>query len=656
MWLKEKHWDWILNFLGIVVVLYLLWYAFVGRLPRTKFANIFLGLTIIVFFTNQLRLHFHGEDEEPEPGGLVSNRIPGTEHLHRIYERVAPFLYVAGILAAIGITIYVDQRYDYLLDTAPFVGYADRDVLVGAIAIVLVMLITLLAYGWVITFFLSLFAAFVFFGPALPSIVRHSGMSLRQIPIAGAMSLSGVYGSLTGLGATWVAIFVIFAGALRGYGLLDFVLDLATQATTRLRTGVVQIAVVSSMFFGSVVGSAAANTATTGSMTIPMMKRQGVRKDYAAAIEAVASSAGQIMPPVMGTAAFLMADILQIPYQTIIQYALLPALLFYFSAGLSTHLAVHKFGWTIEKKKTEFDINRIDAFFFVIPFVVLLYTLFVEQLSPFAAGKWTVAATILVMLLKILIQEGSDGAVRWGRETVKGFRRGAVDVAPLVAVIAAIGFSISLLEKTGVAGRVAFLALEIAGGSFIFLLIIAMLLSIILGMGMPTVAVYLLMVVFVVPALNQVDVPAPLTHMFVFYFGMLSAITPPVAIAAVIGSDIANSRFPTTAVQAVRIGLGGFIVPYVFMFHRNIVFWDGQTVVILALVVLGFVAMNIATIGYDGKSLTYLGRGFYFGAALLVLFGPFTGQLLGGVTIAVLLVLSRVELLPETDMVPFYRG
>jgi TRAP-type uncharacterized transport system fused permease subunit len=183
-----------------------------------------------------------------------------------------------------------------------------------------------------------------------------------------------------------------------------------------------------------------------------------------------------------------------------------------------------------------------------------------------------------------------------------------------------------------------------------------MLLSIILGMGMPTVAVYLLMVVFVVPALNQVDVPAPLTHMFVFYFGMLSAITPPVAIAAVIGSDIANSRFTTTAIQSVRIGLGGFIVPYVFMFHRNIVFWDGQTPILLALVVLGFVAMNIATIGYDGKSLTYLGRGFYFGAALMVLFGPFTGQLLGGVVIAVLVVLSRVELLPENDLVPFYRG
>lgn len=654
MWLKERHWDWILNFQGIVLVLYLLWYAFVGRLPRTRFAIYFLGLTIVVFFTNRLRIHFHG-DEEDQPKGPFAEWVPRSNQLGRVSDAVAPLIYVTGIVAGIWVSFYVDSRYSFLLETAPFVGYSDMDVFAGLVSILLVMYITLLAYGYIITFFLSLFAAFVHFGPALPSLVRHSGMSLREIPISGAMSLSGVYGSLLGLGATWVAVFVVLAGILRGYGLLDYVLELARQATTQLRSGVVQIAVVSSMFFGSVVGSAAANTATTGSMTIPMMKRQGVRSDFAAAIEAVASSAGQIMPPVMGTAAFLMADILQIPYQTIIAYALFPALLFYFSAGLSTHLAVHKHGWTIEREKTRIDVDRLEGLFFVVPFVVLIYTLFVEQLSPFAAGKFTVVATMGVMLLKLLMREGTDGPVQWLRESVQGAKRGAIDVAPLIAVISAIGFSISLLEKTGVAGRVAFLALQIAGGSFILLLVIAMVLSIVLGMGMPTVAVYLLMVVFVVPALTQANVPAPLTHLFVFYFGMLSAISPPVAIAAVIGSDIAKSKFTTTAIQAVRIGLGGFLVPFVFMYHRNIVFWDARTPVVLTLVVGGLVALNVATIGYDGQKLSYLGRGLYLGAGLLVLFTPLTGQVIGVAAIISLLALRRVDILPESLWVPLYQ-
>jgi len=225
----------------------------------------------------------------------------------------------------VGATAYVEHNFDRLLSDAPIMGWSQTDLLIGVVIILLAVDATYRAYGKAIAAVVagSLLYATTMIGPLLPGVFGHSGLGWEQISRNGAIGLSGVYGFILTVGSTWVAIFIMFAGIAKVYGLMDFIIDASQETQKSLKSGVVHIAVVGSMVMGSITGSAAANTATTGSFTIPMMKDQGIRKDFAAAIESVASTGGQMLPPVMGVAAFLMADMLGISYVRVIQAGIL---------------------------------------------------------------------------------------------------------------------------------------------------------------------------------------------------------------------------------------------------------------------------------------------------------------------------------------------
>jgi TRAP transporter 4TM/12TM fusion protein len=577
------------------------------------------------------------------------------------------------------------------------------------------------AYGWAITSVVFVSIAYAMAGPWLPGFLGHTGMTWQNVARYGAIGLSGTYGFILGIGTTWVAVFIIFAGMAKTYGALEYILDGGRRIGNYLQTGVVQVAVIASMAMGSITGSAAANTATTGSFTIPMMQNQGVREDFAAAIESVASSGGQMMPPVMGVAAFIMADILGVSYVEIIRAALVPALLFYFSVGIAVQFVVLRFGWTAERTApgsltstlfaprtlwtvgyvalvaaafaalrsvagvgalyaglgalalaalvrlaqavvtTADDESAVDDFraavegffggpHFAVPLGVLVYTLVVAQLTPLAAGLYTSITMVLTIVVRrFVVDPPTRAPVSAATQTVEGLRAGAVEMAPLVGVLGAMGIIITMLTQTGLAQTISIRMVGLAGGVLLAVLVIAMFLSILFGLGMPTPAAYILVVILVAPGLVDVGIPQLTAHLFVFYFAMLSAITPPVAVAVAVGARIADADFMRTGKQALRIGAPGFLIPFAFVSNGSLIVWSlPATPIHVAIVFVGVTALVAATTGYDGTHVLGWGhRTAYFGLSLVALYAPMTSvQATGALLAAAGLGLAQVGRLP----------
>ena len=649
---RERVLSGLIYVIGVALTAYMLYYAYERPFVRVRHSNIFLGVGVALFYLYETKKHVFGtedveayRDRDFEHGGSLGGRL---RSLLGPYDGVFTLL---GAVLAVAVAAYIEANFQRLQYDAPILGYTEMDFVVGALIVLLVADATRRAYGLAITSVVVVAIAYAMAGPWLPGFLGHTGMSWQDVARFGAVGLTGTYGFILGVGTTWVAIFIMFAGMAKTYGALDYILDVGTELGNKLRSGVVQVAVISSMAMGSITGSAAANTATTGSFTIPMMQRQGVRDDFAAAIESVASSGGQMMPPVMGVAAFIMADILQVPYVRIIQAGLLPALLFYFSVGIAVQFVVLRFGWTTEKTG-EFDRSVLrGGAHFAIPLAVLVYTLVVLRLTPLSAGLYTTVTMVVTMYLRNLLAEGPSVETLVGttRQTLRGFRDGAVEMAPLVGVLAAMGIIISMLTQTGLAQKISIRMVGLAGGVLVAVLLMAMVLSILFGLGMPTPAAYILVVILVAPGIIEVGVPEITAHLFVFYFAMLSAITPPVAVAVAVGARIADADFLQTGKQALRIGAPGFFIPFAFISNRSLIFWSFPTTLLHAgIVFVGVVALVAATTDYDGKHRLGLPhRGAYLALSLVALYAPMTGVQVVAATLALAgLGLSQFDRLP----------
>lgn len=688
--------------IGVALTAYTLYYAYERPIVRVRHSNVFLGAGVALFYLTVARKKLA---DDAGPDGADAN-TPGAR-LRAIADRVDPLVCVLLAVVAVVSAVYVERNFARLLDDALIVGYTDVDILVGGVVVVLVTDATRRAYGWAISVFTMAAIGYALAGPWMPGFLSHTGMTFADVARYGAVGLTGVYGFILGVGATWVAIFIMFAGIAKEFGALDYVLGVGEEVGSNLSSGVVQVGVVASMIMGSITGSAAANTATTGSFTIPMMKDQGVRSDYAGAIESVASSGGQMMPPVMGVAAFIMADILQVPYVRVLQAGVLPALLFYFSVGVSVQLVVHKFGWTTQKEGSfgtgsllkvlyvlvpggvfvaalqaarlsaslafvaaavallatvylrafvadgpSSDTTRattrgilttfVSGGFYAVPLSVLLVTLVALRLTPLSAGLYTTVAMIATLYLRNVTAAAaglgdelnddalavSDSVPRALRDstvaTVRGFKQGAVEMAPLVGVLAAMGVIITMLTQTGLSQKISFRMVALGGGVLVVVLVLAMISSILFGLGMPTPAAYILVVILVAPALTELNVPDITAHFFVFYFAMLSAITPPVAVAVAVGSRIADSSFMTTGKQALRIGAAGFLIPFAFVTNEALIFWSFPATVLAAVAVfVGVLLLSVAAIGYDGvKDLPPSVRVGYLALSVTALYAP----------------------------------
>jgi len=450
---------------------------------------------------------------------------------------------------------------------------------------------------------------YAIFGDAIPGVLGHAGMSELTLLQATVTDLYGFYGQLTQLTASWIAPFLLYAGLLFAYGAFDLILRVAIVAANYIKSGVAQTAVLSSAVIGSINGSYTANAAMTGSFTIPTMQESGMDGHRAAGIEAVASTSGQVLPPVMGASAFVMASYLGVPYVDIIVAGLVPAAILVASIGIAVHYTALSDASSQEMEFSEFfdetlstEQKIFEAFRFGIPFGVLIYLLGIAQFTVMTAALYTVVAMVLTGILMPTVQRLVDSdettpgeeLVSQIGDTVHGFRRGAIILAPIAIILVVISGVVNIFGTTGVPAKIALLLINLSGGVLLFAVLLGMAVAILMGVGMPTVAAYVIVAILIVPTfVADFAIPEITAHYTVFYAAILAGITPPVATAAVVAAGIAEANFWRTCGAAIKIAAPLFVLPVAFVYNPSIVSMSLglNTVVVGSLVLMGAITI-----------------------------------------------------------------
>ena len=469
--------------------------------------------------------------------------------------------------------------------------------------------------GWPLVVMMAAALAYAWFGYLIPGQYGHSGYDLRRLTSTLMLSTEGVYGVPMGVAVEYIFLFSLLGGLLMKIGTGEVFVDIARGLTGRTRGGPGLSAALSSTLLGTINGSAVANVVTTGTFTIPLMKRSGYSATLAGAIEAAASSAGQILPPVMGAAAFLMAEIIGVPYPQIALAALIPGLLYVLALMIAVWLEAGRLG--LERDSDAgWELLRetlIRRGYLLLPLIALIVLMFAGY-TPTRAAVLCLVAGLVVSIFRAETRIGPLGLVQVCKETL-------VSVMPIVAAVAAAGVVIGVLNLTGLGLMLSGLILDLGGESIWVILLLTAVVSFILGMGLPTSAAYLLLAVLIAPALTQLGLPAISAHMFIFYFGLVSAITPPVALAAYAAASISGAEANATAVQAIRLGFVKLLVPFLFVTMPGLLM-IGTGIQIALSVLLATVALSSLTVSFAGWFLRPLGgaeRGAMVASSLLVL-------------------------------------
>lgn len=485
------------------------------------------------------------------------------------------------------------------------------------------------------------FFSYAFLSPYLPGVLNGRGYSLERMVIFLTTDTAGIYGIPVGVAATYIIVFTIFGALLSRFGAGDFFFEISMRLTRGLRAASAKSAVLFSTLIGMVSGSAAGNVAVTGVVTIPIMKREGYKPHQAGAVEAVASTGGQLMPPVMGAAAFIMAEIVGVPYTSIMAVAILPALLFFTSAFFIVHLQAVKSGLAPSSESTGDGRSLGRVLWDGLPFMAAFGTLIALMLwgyTPFKASLWAMGA---LLIGDILVRRRLDAD--FVARIAGGISEGAKGVITISAACAAAGIIAGTLGITGLGSKIALL-IETGSNGWLFLaLVFTMITSIILGMGLPTTAAYLILATVVAPALVKLGVPVLTAHFFVFYYGCISTITPPVALAAYVAGGIAGADINKVGWTAAAYAITSFVLPFAFVFAPALTL-QGGLVDNLAAIVTGFAgigAVAVAVIGCLSRPLGPVPRLLAGLAGGCLLFQGWATAALGLCLIAAVIVLDR---------------
>ena len=488
----------------------------------------------------------------------------------------------------------------------------------GALAVLLVLEATRRLVGWVMVGLGAVFILYAKLAYLLPGLLEAKSTTWSRIVVYLYLDTNGLLGLPVAVTATVVVTFILFGQVLYACGGDRFLTDIAMVVMGRFRGGPAKVSVGASSLFGTVSGSAVSNVVVDGPITIPMMKRAGYAPHLASAIEAVASTGGQLMPPVMGVAAFLIAEFLAVPYGDVAVAAVIPALLYYLALFVQVDLEAAKHGLTGLARA---ELPRAGAVFrsgsgFLVPIAVLFYTLMIDNWEPGKAGMSAVVATVIVGALR-----------RTERLTLARLLGAMVETGRILLDIAAItavaGLVIGSLQLSGLGFKFSALLVNMAGGSSLALLALSAIVCIVLGMGMPTAVVYVMLAVLVGPALVQLGIPPLGAHLFLFYFGMLSMITPPVCLATFAAASIGGADFMKTGWAGMRLGIVAYVVPFLFAYHPALLMQGSVVDVGLAVAtaVLGVALLSVACVGYLFRPMGW-GRRAGFGLAGLLLLPP----------------------------------
>jgi len=489
------------------------------------------------------------------------------------------------------------------------------EVVLCTIGVLLVLETTRRCNGNAMPILAIFFILYGFLGQYIPGAAGHKGYGVSRI-MTYAFSLEGIFGTSIGVSATYMILFVIFGAVLEGTGGARLFIDLASAVFGRYRGGTGKAAIFASAGMGMISGSSAGNVVTTGSFTIPLMKRTGYDPKFAAAVCAVASSGGQIMPPVMGAGAFIMAETLGIPYLSIAAAAAIPAIYYFASVYFmvdSEAIRKNLLGLPKEQLPETKQVLK-DYGHLAIPIIILMYVLIIQRSTPIKAGLYGVYSSFIIAMFK----KNTRYNVKQFFQMLASGAKGSISV---VSACACAGIIIGMLSLTGLGNKLAGLIVSLSGGNLIVALVLSMFVLILLGMGLPTTAAYIITSTVVAPALIEMGCLPIAAHMFIFYFATMSAITPPVAIASYAAAGIAETNPNTTGWLAFKMGLAAFIVPYFFIYNPALIGQGSISEVVIsagvALVGIYFFASSLS--GFLIKTMPLWLRIICFIGALLLI-------------------------------------
>ncbi len=506
--------------------------------------------------------------------------------------------------------LYIASQHEELVRR---VGAATTlDLVAGAVIVVLVLELARRTAGWGLVSVALAALAYAFAGPYLPGFLAHRGYGIRRLIEHLYLSTEGIWGIPLGVSADFVYLFVLFGAILDAAGGGELLIGLAGRVARGTQGGPAKTASVASAFMGSLSGSAVANVATTGSLTIPLMKRSGFSPRMAGAIEAAASTGGQLMPPVMGAGAFILATWTNIPYLNVALAALIPAALYYVGLYMAIHFGAAKRDIAAGAAVAQ-PGEVVARMHLLVPIGVIVVFLALGR-SPMRAAFWGVVAAAAASMMRNNTRLDTAG---WRRVLTSG-ASGTVQVA---AACATAGIVVGVASLTGIGLRMSELIITVAQGQLPVALLLTALGSIVIGMGLPTTAAYVVLAALGAPALTELGVPPLAAHLFIFYFGCLSNITPPVALAAYAAAGIAGASPLRTGASAMGLAIGGFLVPFAFVYDPHLLL-SGSLLAVGATFLsagVGTTALAAAIVGYIGSPVPTIGRLALAGAGVALL-------------------------------------
>ena len=548
--------------LAVLFCIFHCWTAMFGAAAGIGQKAIHLGLVLIIFFLDYL-----------------------AQEDRKWYCRVMDAFF---ILASAGSLIYI-MSIDKTIDLRSGMIYT-YDILFGVLLIITLIEATRRAVGKSLAIVVVCFIVYGFMGQHMPGFLAHVGMDITRITSVVYLGTDGIYGTAIYASASYIVLFVILGAVFNETGVGDYFTKLASRAFGKFRGGPAKIAVVASGLFGSISGSAIANVIGTGTFTIPMMKKCGFEDEYAAAVEASASTGGQIMPPVMGATAFLIAEYLGIPYFDLVKAALIPAVLFYVAILMTVDLYARKNNIKgVPESELPTWKELVKNVYLILPLIYLIVSMSVFKMSVTKSGITSIIATIVCTLFSARNRITPDKL----KKIVKASINGAKPVAIACGVV---GIIIGIVMGSGLGFRMSSVLIQVSNGHLGILLVLTMVVSLILGMGVPTTAAYLMLALLVVPALKQMNVLPLAAHLFIFYFGIISNVTPPVALAAYAAAGVARCNPTRTGVFAFKLSLSGFILPFMFVYNPVLLMQGGALDIIQSLItaLLGIYSLSAA--------------------------------------------------------------
>ena len=600
----------------VTLSLFHLYTAGFGLLPPMKQRVFHLAFILFLVF-----LLFPATTKSPK------DRVPWYDMILAIIALVSNF-YIFFVFDQVAF------RFDISISFTNF--------LVGLVALLLLIEATRRAVGKELVILCVVSILYMLFGNFFPGVFRYRGMSLMRLVEFMAWTTDGPYGIVLQVSASYIFTFIYFGVLISKTGIGDLFNDLAVSLFGRTRGGGAKVAVVASSAMGTISGIAVANVATTGSFTIPLMKKVGYTPSFAAAVEAVASTGGQIMPPVMGASAFIMAGILGIPYFSVIKAAFIPALLYYFALFLAVDLRALAIGLKGLKKEELPSIKKaiLERGHMLIP-IVLLVALLVRGFSPLFSVFYSIVATMVISLInkttRISYKQFIDSLVE-----------GAQKALPIATACAVVGFTVGMVGATGLGSVLGQWIIGLAGDVKFIALILIAISSLILGVGLPPTACYIVVAVIAAPILVELMEIRPLAaHLYVYYYGMLAVITPPVALASFTAAGLVGESPYKVGWEAFRLGAPAYIIPFVFITSPSLMLFDvtfeGLVIGLLRGIIMA-IAMATSLQGYIFEKINYLSRVLLFVSAVLIMYSATWSDIAGIVMASIILLVHFLRM------------